>query len=761
GSLYLAGAAYWAHVNPIRRDKNAAKVDSFSLELGAAAGDRSSALYLAAKYGAFDDRNGDGNPFVTTGERRDNSEWSADGATPAWFFSGARPQGIVNAVREMFSQATPHAGASAGPSAAWQGIAGGSFVITTSADAGRATGTVQRHALNFTSDGGAAMDARPSWDAAELLNGNPRTAPPVPSASTEARNIFTWVGGSPVAFKWPLLPAELRAMPNTPARGAPADGLGERRTAFLRGDRSGELGQPGGLFRRRAGILGDMVHSTPLIVGAPPAMSAGDDYQSFREKYKTRKAAVYVGSGDGMLHAFSATDGAELFAFIPRALVADLPALASVSYQPRAWVDGSPAHSEVQLGGAWKTVLASGMGMGARGVFALDISNPSAFDKGSGALWEFTETDDPAIGHVGAPPVFVKLNTARVGKEPAQRYFALVPSGINSLAKGGGALFLLALDKPATQKWQQGANYYRIATAPAEAARPEALSAPAVVLAPDGSASYAYAGDLQGRLWRFDLRARVAHHVFTARDNSGAVQAIAHAPRVVFAPGGGYLVLFATGKFIEDADRGPGSFSVQSMYAIHDRLQTPAAPVTSREQLSQRKLEGAGRYTIKGEQIDYFAPDAKRGWYFDFPNSRKDGERAAGTPASAAGATVFDTLSPGADVCAPTSIRTYVIDAVSGFALGENGLVAADATTGEPALPGLAMPPLLIETGSVAGARSATGGVTATKTFAVLRPGPGSATPAARVQVSFPAKRLGWREVANWQELHEAATRKK
>ena len=764
GSLYLAGAAYWAHVNPIRRDKGV-KVDSFSLELGAAAGDRSSALYLAAKYGAFDDRNGDGNPFVTSAERRDNSEWSADGATSAWFFSGARPQGITNAVREMFAQATPRSSGSAGPSTAWQGAGAGdgaSFVITTSADAGRGTGTVQRHALTVSVDGGAVLAAKPSWDAAELLDGNPRKAPPVPTASTEARNIFTSApGNATVSFKWHDLPADLRAMLNAPARGAPADGLGELRTAFLRGDRSRELGQAGGLFRQRAGILGDPVHSTPLIVGAPPAAGAGDDYQSFREKYKARKAAVYVGSGDGMLHAFSATDGAELFAFIPRPLFADLPALASTSYQPRPWVDGSPAHGEVQLGGAWKTVLASGMGMGARGVFALDISNPSAFDKGAGALWDFTENDDPAIGYVGAPPVIVKLNTARAGKEAAQRYFALVPSGINSLAKGGGALFLLALDKPATQKWQQGDNYYRLATAPGEAALPDALSAPAVVLAPDGSASYAYAGDLQGRLWRFDLRARMAHQLFTARDKSGAAQSIAHAPRVVFAPGGGYLVLFATGKFIEEADREPGSFRVQSMYAIHDRLQTPPAPISSREQLAQRKLEGKDRYTIKGEQLDYFAPDAKRGWYFDFPNSRKDGERAAGTPASAAGAIVFDTLAPGADRCAPVLMRSYVIDAVSGLALGEDGLVAADATTGEPALPGLAMPPLLIETGTTAGSRNATGGATATRTFAFLRPGAASAVPAARVRVSFPAKRLGWREVANWQELHDAATRKK
>ena len=759
GSHYLAGAAYWAHVNPIRRDLPAT-VDNFSLELGPAASDRSSALYLAAKYGAFDDRNGDGNPFITSGGIRSNAEWSADGATPAAFFSGARPQGVVNAVRAMFAQAGPRGGDSQGPSAAWQGAGGAGFIITTGADTTRGTGTVQRHALSMTAGGAASVEARPTWDAAELLNGNARATPPVPTASAEARKIFTWTGAATVALRWQLLPADLRALLDVPRRGGAADGLGEARTAFLRGERSRELGQPDALFRQRSGILGDMVHSTPLIVGPPPASGAGDNYQLFRERYKERKTAVYIGANDGMLHAFSAADGAELFAYVPRALFANLAELGAITYRPRAYADGSPAQADALLGGAWKSVLASGMGMGARGVFALDVSNSSAFDKGSGALWEFTEKDDPAIGHIWTAPAIVKLNTG--GKEPGQRYFAVVASGINSLASdGSGALFLLALDKPSAQKWQQGVNYYRIDTPAGQGGVANALSAPAVVLGPDGVARYAYAGDLQGRLWRFDFSAKAAQHVFTARDPAGAVQPIAHAPRVVYAPGGGYLVLFGTGKFIEEADRAAESFSIQSMYAIHDRLQLPAGPAASREQLAQRRLEGAQRYTIRGEAIDYFAHGAKRGWYFDFPNSGAHGERAAGTPVSAAGAILFDTLAPGADPCTATSLRSYVVDALSGLALGPAGVVTANAATGELALPGLPMPPLLIETGTSADGRNATGGAIATTAFAIVRPQTGSTPAFAKASISFAAKRLGWREVANWQELHEAAARKK
>jgi len=121
---------------------------------------------------------------------------------------------------------------------------------------------------------------------------------------------------------------------------------------------------------------------------------------------------------------------------------------------------------------------------------------------------------------------------------------------------------------------------------------------------------------------------------------------------------------------------------------------------------------------------------------------------------------LFDTLTPGQGLCAATFMRSYVLDALSGFALDDGGAVAADATTGELVLTGLPMPPLLIETGSAAGGRNATGGATATTTFAILRPQSGSVTAVGKTRISFAAKRLGWREVANWQELHEAARKK-
>ena len=758
GSFYLAGAAYWAHVNPIRRDIGI-KVDSFSLELGRTARPAGSALYLAAKYGAFDDRNGDANPFITSTGQLPGSEWSADGARPTHFHQAAEPQQVIDAVRALFSGAGQVSGSVDGPAAAWHGK-GGAFMIQTSAY----PASVRRHDIATSAQGEASVAASAAWDAAALLAGQPDAVPPAPPLPAPGeRKIYTFTGSATVPFTWAGLTPDLRA-----ALGGA--GNGEALTAFLRGERRRELGQPGALFRKRDGVLGDIGRSAPLIVGAPPASGTDDGHAAFRSQFKDRPLTAYVGANDGMLHAFSALDGSELFAYVPRALIDTLGQLADPAYQGRAYVDASAGQGDALVGGRWRTVLASGMGMGARGVFALDVTTPAGFGAGLGALWEFTEKDDPAMGHVHAAPQVVKLNTAGPDKPPRYRYFVLVASGINSLAAdANGMLFLLALDKPAAQQWRAGVNYHAIATSGASARLPNALSAPGLVTAADGSAIFAYAGDLQGRLWRFDLAAKTAQHLFDARDDGGRAQPISHAPRAVFAPVGGYLVLFGTGKLIEQSDLLPSSFMPQSMYAFHDRLQVPAGSPATRAQLVVRTLTGAHDYAVNGAMLDYFGARPRLGWYVDFANTGSDGERLAGSAAVIGGTVVFSTVLPGADACAGASSRLYTLDAVSGFASNADGVPASGGTTGLRTASVSMLAPLLLETGLVTGRRDATGAATITRSFTVIQPGragaarsgsapaePGSGK-AGKFSVRSAAKRLGWREISNWQELHDAA----
>ncbi|RSZ57317.1 hypothetical protein HF313_11210 [Massilia atriviolacea] len=777
GSLYLAGAAWWAHTHPIRRDKPVT-VTSMSLLLGAAAGEEAgeeaSALYLAAKYGAFDDRNGDANPFITTGGRRDDSEWRAAGGSPAGYFAARDAFAIVPGIDALFAAAAAGGGATPGALVAGPVGKGRGFVLQASGDLGRGSGSLQRRALSVEKGGVPAIADKLDWDAADLLSGNDSARPPLPPLSTPAaRKIFTLAyrpdKSVTIPFDWPSLPQEARALLDVALAGGAADGLGEARTAFLRGERGMEQGKPGGVFRRRDSIMGDVIHSVPLLVGPPPASRGDPAYLDFHQRQRGRPGVAYVGANDGMLHAFDLATGAELFAYVPHALIPVLAQLAGPGYRHRPYVDASAGSGEALVGGRWRTVLASGMGMGARGVFALDISDPAAFHAGLGALWEFTERDDPAIGHVSAPPLVARFRTAVRQGAPQYRDFVVVSSGINNgTADGGGALFLLALDKPASERWRRGLNYYRFDMPASDPARANALAPAALALAGDASVRYAYAGDLQGRLWRVDVSgaapwSSAVSPLFDARDAGGRPQPIAHAPRIVFAPGGGYLVLFGTGKFIEPADTQRGSYLPQSFYAVHDAPGKPQPPL-SRARLVPRILSGTLRYALAGAPValeEQAAPDAPKGWYIDFPNTAIDGERVAGSPVARGGTLIVETLLPGADLCSAPASRSYVLDALSGFAIGADGRVRSGESTGERYTALAGVPPLLIETGTSSGARTATGRAEAVHTVAIVRPQEGGkAAPAQQLSIRYPSRRLGWREVHNWQDLHDAAKKK-
>lgn len=52
--------------------------------------------------------------------------------------------------------------------------------------------------------------------------------------------------------------------------------------------------------------LGDIFHSTPLVVGSPSPLFFDIGFQAFATKYRDRTAVVYVGANDGFLHAFNA-----------------------------------------------------------------------------------------------------------------------------------------------------------------------------------------------------------------------------------------------------------------------------------------------------------------------------------------------------------------------------------------------------------------------------------------------------------------------
>ncbi|MBP1205278.1 type IV pilus assembly protein PilY1 [Duganella sp. 1411] len=612
--------------------------------------------------------------------------------------------------------------------------------------------------------GAAGLPSTPTaaWDAGVRLTGDATNAP---SPAPAARKIFTAIVQPDgtldmIPFEWNALSAEQRLQLDQAPSSTIPDALGEQRLAFLRGDRT----QEGKLFRARGGVLGDSIHSTPVYV----------------EPSVARPGVIYIGANDGMLHAFNAADGAELFAYVPNALFSSLNRLADPDYSHRAYVDGPASAGEAMISGAGKTVLISGMGGGAQGVFALDVTDPTRFSDGGGVLWEFTDRDDAMMGNVTTRPQIAKLRTRTAAGVPVYRHFAVVASGLNNYAADGhasptgkGALFLLAVDKPRDAPWQLNVNYYRLITPIADATLANALNAPVLVTDRAGALRYGYAGDLQGNLWRFDFTGGApwvgavgpgagGAPLFVARDVDGKRQPIAQQPLLAYADGGGYLVLFGTGKLIEKADRTSASFAPQSYYAIRDSLHTPADIVTSRNQLTQRILGGdAGMpaFSIGGANMAYDS----MGWYVDLLQAATTGERSIDSGVLAGGEVFFNTLLPGADTCDKARKRTYALNVLTGLAERDSVVTRLPVPASiEQAIigrisDGYRATPSLLPVTATRTPRDPTGRARLYRELAVADLTPQGMVAAGHVQVQLRAGRLSWREVGNWRELHGAA----
>lgn len=827
GTYYMAGLAYWANTSDIRLDKPV-RVKSFSIDVDEGGNGsiedtnprgtkpRNSQLYLAAKYGGFLDKNKDGNPFKTfaadgTTVENNNKEWSANGTDPDNYFLASDPTKMINSIHSIFQSVASNSGTISGVTLTSTKIStDSSYVYQPGFDPSKWSGNLLKLELKLVDQGVGdktaadyvpnmvvtIQDAKtPTWDAGIVLTGKAATTTPVAAAvpanpAPASRAIYTAQVNADkslttIPFQWSSLTAAQQALlDQSPVSPNAADGLGEKRVNYLRGSRTDEIGQTNGVFRQRDKVLGDIINSNPTYVGTPAANIQGDGYKTFYDAKKGRTKAVYVGANDGMLHAFGASDGVELFAYVPNAVIAGLNQLTNPNYVHRPYVDGTMTVMEARVGNSWKTILASGMGGGAQGAFVLDVTDPADFTSGSGAIWEFTDKDDPDMGNLASPPLVAKFKTGvSVTGAPVYKYFVVIPSGLNNYKDDGasnfgtaepavGALFLLSLDKNPGDAWALGSNYYKFKTPVKDVTLQNGLSSPALVVGNDGAVRYAYAGDLQGNMWRFDFTgatpwsgARTSSTpLFTAKDDSNNRQPITEQPKVVFAPGGGYVVLFGTGKYVEDADAAAGNFKTQSFYAVLDTTYNADA-VTGRSQLEKRTLTkyttgGSDAMTFSGNDFTYgTTSDSKKGWYFDFLDSggvTGTGERSVTNPLVAYGRLFFNSLVTGSDPCSTGGGRTYGLDVLTGLPVG-------GAVTGDTSTVGMLSSPVLFDIGTTVGDRDSIGKRVVNKKATVFNFGTGgkagTAAPASNGNFAFvpPAGRSSWREILNWQELRDAA----
>ena len=538
------------------------------------------------------------------------------------------------------------------------------------------------------------VNLTPDWSAQNLL-------PPSGSATVTAasRNVYTYdtVNDSGLQFRWPSDYTALSAgsdfnsamvqalLANAPyawntgvaAEQAANQTYGAELVAYLRGDTS-STGSYNAAFRSRKSVLGDIINSNPAFVADRDfgfrllAGTEGTDYLTFRAStaYQNRPAVLYVGANDGMLHAFNANTGSEMFAYVPSSVFPNLDALADSTYAHQYYVNGSPRISDAYLGSSWKTVLVGAPGGGGRSVFALDITSPSGFDE-SKVMWEFTSGDDADLGYVLGQPTIARMNDGS--------WVALVSNGVNS-ANHRAVLFIINL--------ADGTLLQKIDTGVGSSVLHNGLFAPVPVdIDGDKITDTIYAGDLQGNLWKFDVSAtnsgswKIAFKqgstpapLFTALDAGGTPQPITVRPAVGLNPKGGVMVYFGTGKFFEVGDNiVPVNPPVNTFYGIRD----DDAVVSGRGALQAQTIDqelydvsfGSNVFDVRvvsDNAIDYVT---QTGWYLDLvsPINGAEGERVVVDPLLRNGRMIFSTLIPALDVCGFGGAGWLMeIDAVNG-----------------------------------------------------------------------------------------------
>jgi len=321
---------------------------------------------------------------------------------------------------------------------------------------------------------------------------------------------------------------------------------------FIRGDRSNEVnGTLGGLLRQRYNILGDIIHSDPVYVAGPSSIIFDPGYEVFKSQNALRAPRIYTGANDGMVHVFNAITGDEAYAYIPAMLIGKLKLLAKLPYQHQYYVDGGLSAGDMDFGNInWHSILVGSLGAGGKGLFALDITSADLTNQTSNSgtnnkvLWELDGTN-PDIGHI--------YDKSEIAKLPDGQWYVITGNGYGSTSDVAS---LLLIDSQGLITKIEANN----------AITANGLSRPTLIdINGDGAVDFAYAGDINGNLYRFNLNTKArADLLFSA----GVNQPITTAPKITNHPFGGRVILFGTGSLLSELD--VNDISIQSIYGIRD-----------------------------------------------------------------------------------------------------------------------------------------------------------------------------------------------
>lgn len=606
------------------------------------------------------------------------------------YFNANDPSKLQTALSSILSNIVNRTGAAASVAVSNPNVrSGDNTAFTSNFNSGTWYGDLEAFAINIDT---GLLGTTALWSAQSLLD----------KKAFGTRKIASFNGSAGVAFTTDGLSATQVARLNSPATPpGPSDSAAV--ISYLRGDRTKEGTDSASArpYRTRTHVLGDIVNAEPTYVSAPRSSYTDAGYATYKAgAAANRTKVVYQGANDGMLHAFDAANGNELWAYVPGSLLdMNLSATAtstsalvgltqqSPSFQHRFYVDGTAVATDVDLSNthanqptpptpSWATVLVGSLGKGGRGYYALNVTDPSAAsdaDVASKVMWEFPNANTTSevknsIGYSYGSPLNVKTKAAG--------WVTLVTSGYNNGTDTGGDgtghLYVLST--------ATGAVIKDISTGVGTSADPSGLAKVSAFLVKPGTddtVDYAYGGDLYGNVWRFDLSSNSTadwnvKRLATLVDGTGKVQPITNSIELGVVKRK-RMVFVGTGKYLGATDI-PGGTGAntnasqpQSFYGLmDDRSDSPTITPLRLNLVRQTATKSGDNINVTSNPLDL---TTKKGWVLDFATTPA-GERSYTSPVLFQGVLAFTTNIPSSDECSPGgSSNLYFLNYANGGAI--------------------------------------------------------------------------------------------
>ena len=348
----------------------------------------------------------------------------------------------------------------------------------------------------------------PGPDGADVMAGGAVSQMPAP----DSRRLFTWFSSNGVAdlsaatnaltvSNALLTDAVLNTSPDGPV-------TKQNLLDWFRGRDLQDL-NGNGIFDEVVQHMGDPLHAKPAVVTYGGSVGSPD----------ARDAVLYVPTNDGFLHAFDAKTGRELWAFVPESLLGRLSdiytnnAVTARTYgldgEVRVLSFDVNQDGIIDASAGDRVWIYFGMRRGGREYFAIDVTDRLRprikFNIGPAQL--------PGVGETWSTPTLARVRIAGASQN-GENLVLIFGGGYDDAEENGGYVEdssghrIFMVDASSGQLlWYAGG--------PRGAGSPDlaldrmsnAIPGRIAVLSTngDGYADRMYAGDLGGRVWRFDI----------------------------------------------------------------------------------------------------------------------------------------------------------------------------------------------------------------------------------------------------------------